>query len=305
MKIVSLLNRVLKSQGQQLTKENEYMYWSPFVAHHKPKLQVNIKSGKWHCWVSGEGGHNLFQLFKKLKTTKKHYDELKELSDDFVSYKYIPKTESNKEVKLPDDYKPMWIQSKAPIYKHALKYLKSRGISEDDMIKYSIGYCEDGLYSNRIIIPSYDNEGKLNFFVGRDVFDSKLKYRNSPTPKDIVGFELFVNWEEPILLVEGALDAITAKVNSIPLFGKTIMNNLKRRILEKKVKTLYVALDNDALKDSMRIVEELMNEGIKVHMIKMTEKDPNDIGYEKFTDIKDLTEETSFRELIKYKLGVV
>jgi len=305
MKIVSLLNRVLKSQGQQLTKENEYMYWSPFVAHHKPKLQVNIKSGKWHCWVSGEGGHNLFQLFKKLKVTKKHYDELKELSDDFVSYKYIPKTESNKEVKLPDDYKPMWIQSKAPIYKHALKYLKSRGISEDDMIKYSIGYCEDGLYSNRIIIPSYDNEGKLNFFVGRDVFDSKLKYRNSPTPKDIVGFELFVNWEEPILLVEGALDAITAKVNSIPLFGKTIMNNLKRRILEKKVKTLYVALDNDALKDSMRIVEELMNEGIKVHMIKLTEKDPNDIGYEKFTDIKNSTNETSFRELVKYKLGMI
>jgi len=305
MKIVSLLNRVLKSQGQQLTKENEYMYWSPFVAHHKPKLQINIKSGKWHCWVSGEGGHNLFQLFKKLKVTKKHYDELKELSDDFVSYKYVPDTKTNKEVKLPDEYKPMWIESKAPIYKHALKYLKSRGVSQDDMIKYSIGYCEDGLYSNRIIIPSYDSEGKLNFFVGRDVFDSKLKYRNSPTPKNIVGFELFVNWEEPILLVEGALDAITAKVNSIPLFGKTIMNNLKRRILEKKVKTLYVALDNDALKDSMRIVEELMNEGIKVHMIKMTEKDPNDIGYEKFTDIKDLTEETSFRELMKYKLGMV
>ena len=305
MKIVNLLNRVLKSQGQQLTKENEYMWWSPFVNHHKPKLQINIKSGKWHCWVSGQGGHNLFQLFKKLKATKKHYDELKELSDDFVTYKYVPDTKTNKEVKLPDEYKPMWIESKEPIYKHALKYLKSRGVSSDDMIKYSIGYCEDGLYSNRIIIPSYDGEGKLNFFVGRDVFDSKLKYRNSPTPKNIVGFELFVNWEEPILLVEGALDAISAKINSIPLFGKTIMNNLKRKILEKKVKTLYVALDNDAFKDSMKIVEELMNEGIKVHMIKMTEKDPNDIGYEKFTDIKNLTEQTSFKELIKYKLGMV
>ena len=199
----------------------------------------------------------------------------------------------------------MWIKSNSPTYRHCLKYLKSRGVSQDDMIKYSIGYCEDGLYSNRVIIPSYDEEGKLNFFVGRDVFDSKLKYRNSPTPKDIVGFELFVNWEEPILLVEGALDAISAKINSIPLFGKTIMNNLKRKILEKKVKTLYVALDNDAFKDSMKIVEELMNEGIKVHMIKMTEKDPNDIGYEKFTDIKNLTEQTSFKELIKYKLGMV
>ena len=304
MKIVNLLNRVLKSQGQELTKENEYMWWSPFVNHHKPKLQVNIKNGKWHCWVSGQGGHNLFQLFKKVKATKKQYQELNELSDNF-SFEYVPTKQENKEVKLPDEYKPMWTKSNSPTYKHALKYLQSRGVSQDDMIKYSIGYCEDGLYSNRIIIPSYDNEGKLNFFIGRDIFDSKLKYRNSPTPKDIIGFELFVNWEEPILLVEGALDAITSKVNSIPLFGKTIMNNLKRKILEKKVKTLYVALDNDAVKDSMRIVEELMNEGIKVHMIKLTEKDPNDIGYEKFTDIKNSTNETSFRELVKYKLGMI
>ena len=304
MKIVNLLNRVLKSQGQELTKENEYMWWSPFVNHHKPKLQVNIKNGKWHCWVSGQGGHNLFQLFKKVKATKKQYQELNELSDNF-SFEYVPTKQENKEVKLPDEYKPMWTKSNSPTYKHALKYLKSRGVSQDDMIKYSIGYCEDGLYSNRIIIPSYDDEGKLNFFIGRDIFDSKLKYRNSPTPKDIIGFDLFVNWEEPILLVEGALDAITSKVNSIPLFGKTIMNNLKRKILEKKVKTLYVALDNDAVKDSMKIVEELMNEGIKVHMIKLTEKDPNDIGYEKFTDIKNSTNETSFRELVKYKLGMI
>ena len=304
MKIVNLLNRVLKSQGQELSKENEYMWWSPFVNHHKPKLQVNIKNGKWHCWVSGQGGHNLFQLFKKVKATKKQYQELNELSDNF-SFEYVPTKQENKEVKLPDEYKPMWTKSNSPTYKHALKYLKSRGVSEDDMIKYSIGYCEDGLYSNRIIIPSYDDEGKLNFFIGRDIFDSKLKYRNSPTPKDIIGFELFVNWEEPILLVEGALDAITSKVNSIPLFGKTIMNNLKRKILEKKVKTLYVALDNDAVKDSMKIVEELMNEGIKVHMNKLTEKDPNDIGYEKFTDIKNSTNETSFRELVKYKLGMI
>ena len=304
MKIVNLLNRVLKSQGQQLTKENEYMWWSPFVNHHKPKLQVNIKNGKWHCWVSGQGGHNLFQLFKKVKATKKQYQELNELSDNF-SFEYVPTKQENKEVKLPDEYKPMWTKSNSPTYKHALKYLQSRGVSQDDMIKYSIGYCEDGLYSNRIIIPSYDDEGKLNFFIGRDIFDSKLKYRNSPTPKDIIGFDLFVNWEEPILLVEGALDAITSKVNSIPLFGKTIMNNLKRKILEKKVKTLYVALDNDAVKDSMKIVEELMNEGIKVHMIKLTEKDPNDIGYEKFTDIKNSTNETSFRELVKYKLGMI
>jgi len=62
-KIVNLVNRVLNSKGTKLKKQNEYMYWSPFVSHHKPKLQVNIVTGKWHCWVSNAGGHNLFQVF--------------------------------------------------------------------------------------------------------------------------------------------------------------------------------------------------------------------------------------------------
>ena len=40
-KIVYLLDRVIGSKGRKLPKPNEYMYWSPFVVHHKPKLQVN------------------------------------------------------------------------------------------------------------------------------------------------------------------------------------------------------------------------------------------------------------------------
>ncbi len=81
----------------------------------------------------------------------------------------------------------------------------------------------------------------LNFFVGRDIFESKMKYRNSPTPKDVVGFELFINWDEPIVLCEGPFDAIAIKRNAIPLFGKTILSNLRRKIIEKKVnKYIYL-----------------------------------------------------------------
>ena len=74
-KIVYLLDRVIGSKGQKLKKPNEYMYWSPFVVHHKPKLQVNIVTGKWHCWVSNAGGHNLFQLFKKVNATQEQFRE--------------------------------------------------------------------------------------------------------------------------------------------------------------------------------------------------------------------------------------
>ena len=40
-KLVNLLNRVLNNNGVKLKKQDEYMYWSPFVTHHKRKLQVN------------------------------------------------------------------------------------------------------------------------------------------------------------------------------------------------------------------------------------------------------------------------
>ena len=79
----------------------------------------------------------------------------------------------------------------------------------------------------------------LNYFVARAYYEEdKWKHKNPPTSKDIVGFELHVNWDMPIVLVEGAFDAIAIKRNAIPLFGKTISNTLKKRIVEKGVKQI-------------------------------------------------------------------
>ena len=89
------------------------------------------------------------------------------------------------------------------------------------------------LYQNRIIIPSYDSDGQLNYFVGRDFYKSNMKYKNPPIPKDIIGFDLYVDWDEPIILCEGVFDAMAIKNNSIPLFGKTILPKLYSKIVEK------------------------------------------------------------------------
>ena len=105
-----------------------------------------------------------------------------------------------------------------------------------DILKYRIGYCTNGLYNGKIIIPSYDANGSLNYFVGRAYYDTDYKHKNPNASKDIVGFELHINWNMPIILVEGAFDAIAIKRNAIPLFGKTISNTLKKRIVEKGVK---------------------------------------------------------------------
>ena len=300
-KIVNLLNRVLNNTGRKLKKQDEWMYWSPFVSHHKPKLQINVQNQNWHCWVSNQGGRNLFQLLKKVDASREHFDELAELVDDLPRYKKTTETKSI--VKLPDEFKPLWNGGDSIVKKHALNYLHKRGITSEDILKYNIGYCDEGLYSNRIIVPSYDSEGQLNFFVGRDFYNSPMKYKNSTTLKDIVGFELFVNWDEPIILCEGVFDAMAFRRNAIPLFGKTIMNTLKKKIIEYKVKTIYLSLDNDAIKESIEISEYFINNGIDVKMMQFTEKDPSETGFENLLYLIDKTEKTKFSDLMRLKLN--
>ena len=206
-------------------------------------------------------------------------------------------------MELPKEFLSLVYKHPSPVYKNAIYYLSKREITYEDILKYNIGYCDQGLYTNRIIIPSYDEDGQLNFFVGRDIFESKMKYRNSPTSKDVVGFELFINWDEPIVLCEGPFDAIAVKRNAIPLFGKTILSNLKRRIIEKKVKQVYISLDRDAFKDSLKMVEEFMKNDIDVYFVNLPEKDPSDLGFEKIIPLLKETEKMKFSDLMRYKLN--
>ena len=300
-KIVNLLNRVLGDSGVKLKKQNEFMYWSPFITHHKRKLQVNIQTQKWHCWVSNTGGRNLFQLFKKVNASREQFNELVELVGE-PKYSRVKKQDKKDLVRLPDEYKPLWNGGDGIVKRHALTYMYKRGFTDDDILKHNIGYCDEGKYSNRIIIPSYDSDGQLNFFVGRDFYKSKLKYLNSFTSKDVIGFDLFINWDEPIILCEGVFDAMSFKRNAIPLFGKTMSKRLHKKILQQKVKKVFLALDDDAQVDAMKISEKLMNEGIDVRKIDLKNGDPNDIGFKKLTKMLGETEETNFLDLMKYKL---
>ena len=300
-KLVNLLNRVLNNNGVKLKKQDEYMYWSPFITHHKRKLQINTQTGKWHCWVSNVGGRNFFQLFKKVSATKEQFNELVELVGENKFYK-VKEEDKKNIVKLPDDFKPLWNGNDGIVKRHALTYLYKRGITDEDIIKYNIGYCDSGLYSNRIIVPSYDSNGRLNFFVGRDFYSGKMKYKNSPTSKDIIGFDIFINWDEPIILCEGVFDAMAFKRNAIPLFGKTVPKSLQKKIIEFGVKTLYLALDNDAMSDTIKITDMFLSEGIDVKIMVLKDKDPSELGFEKLLKSIQTTSTTKFSDLMKYKL---
>jgi hypothetical protein len=57
----------------------------------------------------------------------------------------------------------------------AYNYLiNDRKISREIILKYRLGFCTTGKYANRIIIPSYDAKGEINYFVSR-TYDPTVK----------------------------------------------------------------------------------------------------------------------------------
>lgn len=307
-RLLSLLESILGKSKK--TSGDNYAFWSPFVNHHKPKLEINIKlnsnaDNPWHCWISDEKGKSIRSLFRKLKVSKEIWDEHNSIFSRKYRYSNLPNSENNGKtelVQLPKEYIPLWKPSTSVIRKHALSYLDRRGVSSAEVLKYQMGYCEEGSYKHKIIVPSYDENGMLNYFVGRSFYDTAFKHKNPEVSKDVVGFEMFVNWDLPIVICEGVFDAIAVRMNSIPLFGKSPQSELQKKIISKGVKSVYLALDSDAFKNSLRFAESLMNNGVGVHIVELKDSDPSDMGFKTINEKIKSTELLSLRKLMEYKL---
>mgnify|MGYP001352049809 FL=1 len=304
--LVNLVNKVL-GKGKRTARGNQ-AYSCPFCHHHKPKLEVNFTESKkgvnlWQCWVCGKKGKTIRTLFKQLKVSSDYFQELGKLvknvsgntSDDVVI----------EQLTLPKEFKS-FSNNKDIIAKHAYAYLKRRNITIQDVLKYNIGYCNYGRYSNMVIIPSYDSNGKLNYFTARSFEnDPYIKYRNPDASRDIIPFELFINWDLPIILCEGPFDAMAIKRNAIPLFGKNIQPSLMKKIVESKVEKIYIALDNDAMTQALKFCEQLINVGKEVYLVELQGKDPSELGFENFTKLIQTVTPLSEYNLMEKKLSLI
>ena len=305
-RLLELLESVLGKSKK--TSGDNYAFYSPFVDHYKPKLEINIRinskgNNPWHCWISDEKGRTIKGLFKKLRVSKQTWDEYNSIFSKVNRYSSeYDTTEVVEQVELPKEFKPLYQKSNSIKWKHALNYLLNRGLRVEDIVKYNIGFCESGEYEDKIIIPSYDERGKLNFFVGRSFYDTKFKHKNPKVSKDIVGFDLLVNWDTPIVLCEGAFDAISIRRNAIPLFGKSIQSELEKKIVGNSVKKLYICLDSDALKNALGLAKKFMSYGIETHLVDLGNEDPSEMGYTRINKKIYDTPPLDLRKLMEYQL---
>lgn len=299
-RLIYLLESLLGKSGSARGGE-EALFYCPNCNHHKKKLTLNKQTQWFHCWVCNFKGRRALQILKFIKAPYTAFEQLKEI-DKLYNFKEAPTETKKDELQLPEGFTSL-LTGKGLTRDKAYKYLQSRGLTAQDVIKYNIGYIEEGKLANFIIIPSYDRNGNLNYWVGRS-FDSNVfhKHKLPPTSKDIIGFDLLINFDIPIIICEGAFDAIAIKRNAVPLFGKRISKSLYKELVKGKVKQIYLALDQDAINDSLKYAKELMSYGKEIFLLELDDKDPSDIGFEQMTYILQNAKPLTFQNLMEKKI---
>ncbi len=278
----------------------------PFCNHRKPKLEINMhtnEEGKnfWECWVCQTRGQTIRSLLYQLKTPKEEAQSILKFlpKGAQVEYKQLSIVE------LPKEFQPLYTASETSVVANIVKkYLYERGLSSNDFIKYSIGYCTTGEYGGRVVIPSYSGSNQLNFFVARTYDGNYFKYKNPEASKDIIFFENLINWNAPIILCEGVFDALAIKRNAIPILGKSISTSLYKKIITSSVKDIYIALDDDAKDRAVEIGEQFLNQGKRVFLVTLPDKDPSEMGFKAFTEHIQLAEELNLSSLMLHKLDL-
>ena len=280
--LVKSLLDVHLGKGKIISK-GDVAYYCPICKHKNAKLMVNVKTGNYNCFTCHPKttGKTPVSLLKKIGSPSEAIIEMKGY---FVNDTTLIKAEEEvKLVHLPKEFINLIDTSDTCLEKRqAITYLKKRGVSSIDIVKYNIGYCKTGRYRNKVIIPSYNSNGRLNYFIARS-FEKEPKLKiDSPECKksELIGFEYYINWNTPVILCEGIFDAMAIKRNAIPLFGKTISKALMIKLLQSDVQTVYLALDDDAIRESIDHAQKLLDLGKEVYIIKLEGKDPSELGFE-------------------------
>ena len=239
---------------------------------NKGNLEVNVFQGVWKCWSCSEINNTHGSIHKLVKRygNKK---QLKLINTFIPEETKVTQKKKIEKIKLPEFFKKFnEVSSIYPVRKQAINYLKNRGITEEMIDRYGIGFCDNGSHSGRIIIPSYNSKNELNYYIARSWdLHTKAKYKNPEFPKDeIIFFENLIDWNKNITLVEGVFDSIFIP-NSIPMLGKHMSPLLFNTLYEKTNGDITIALDGDAWDNAISLYHELNGGNLygKIMVIKL------------------------------------
>ena len=253
-------------------------------------MSINFANGFWKCWVCDMRGKNVYRIVRKFGSyqQREKFRELQghvDLSDFEQLFKEYNEIEDKQALELPKEFISLCNKDLPRHSTEPLRYLSSRGLTRLDILKWKIGYCKEGRYAGRILIPSFDMDGDCNYFIARSYVGHSYRYLNPPADRDLVFNELMVDWDEPIILVEGVFDAIAAGQNAIPILGSTLREDSRLfQAIAIHDTPVYMALDGDAEKKSEWIIKSMLRYDLEVHKVPIDDEDVGEMGKQEFKE---------------------
>lgn len=276
----------------------------------KKKLIIQTIDNRCHCWVCGYKARSLIHLLKKYATQEQQRIYLEKF---YTGKRYLIESEQEKDIsivqplELPEDFKLLLTHKhNNPNFLRALKYLTSRDISIDDIWKWKIGLSEDFRWKNRIIVPSFDANGKLNDYVGRSVLSNIFVKYDSPNPDKLstIFNEFNIDWTKRLVLCEGVFDAMKCGQNVVPLLGNEL--NEESYLFEKIIinsTPIALSLDSDMwLSKTPRLAKKIQEYNIDVILVQLNKHDPGSMSKQEFQDALKNAKPLCWQNNIKNRL---
>ena len=302
-------------------------------SYSKKKLAIKINDSKSHlvhCWVCGYKSNNLIHLLKIYKT--REYLEI--YLNNFLSSEDNNNINTNlllslddpeeeqfssvtEELKLPDDFQllaPIFQNETNPnwIAKRCFAYLKERGLLNLRDLwywKFGISTSEENKHLwNRVIIPSFDSNGDLNYWTARTIRKNQVpKYENPGVDRtDVIFNEVNIDWNKELFLVEGPFDLCKCPENATCVLGSEL--NMKYKLFQKIVENntpVILAFDPDAINKRAKVAKLFNEYSISVRIVNIPEEfeDVGAMSKNQFIDIFNKhTIEYNRSDLIKQRI---
>jgi hypothetical protein len=232
-------------------------------------LYFSEQTGQYNCKKCGVSG-NLITLAKYFD------DDVKDISSNFREYKKNKGKLKGKTINQVDKYYEK-------LTDEVLEYLREeRGLSDEIIKKYKIGYGIKRRHKNFITIPIYNEKGEFIYFKLREnprTGSDKLTSEKG-VEAQIFGWKILNGKEKDRLIIcEGELDKLAIESQGYPAISGTHgAMTFKKPWAEKasKFKKIYLIFDNDNTgRDSAkRIAKIIKTKNNRIYIVKL----PPEVG---------------------------
>ena len=274
-----------------------YKACCPFHDENTSSFVVSPSKGIYKCFGCGKGGDavHFVQEFEKvsfpqaLKIVAKKYNidvPERELSPEELA---SAKRRENSLAML--DKNNRTFREALTRHSPAMDYLTGRGIKQETIDKWGLGWASGGFFAGRVTYPIHNMNGDICGFTGRALSDQvQPKYKNSPEDelfkKSDLLFGLYhakmkINKANKCYIVEGQHDVLQmwqiGFENTVAPSG-TALTVQQIRLIKRFTKNIVLLLDADApgIKAAIKNISPLLTEQAGLRIIVLPDgEDPD------------------------------